>query len=479
MAIQKSTPAVDGVHAFKLPDVGEGLIEAELLTWYVQPGDKVTDGQMICEIETAKAVVELPCPFSGTVKELMAAEGETVEVGAVIITVDDGTGGTGASGAADGGAHGGTDGAAEVTEEREKPLVGYGEKAASTQRRARRRPTPTAPVSAPPPKLSEPAPAGTPGVMAAPAGPAPASGPVGRPLAKPPVRKLAKDLGLDLATVTPTGKGGVVTRDDVRSAAEAPEAPAIEEPAATSAPEATPAPDRTARERRVPIKGVRKHTAAAMVNSAFTAPHVTEFLQVDVTKTMKAVARLRERPDFADVKVSPLLLVAKALLMAIRRHPDVNASWDEENQEIVVKNYVNLGIAAATERGLVVPNVKDADAKTLPELAASLKELTDTARSGKTTPADMSQGTITITNVGVFGVDAGTPIINPGEAAILAFGQIRDMPWVHKGELKIRKVTTLSLSFDHRLVDGELGSKVLRDIGTALEDPELTALAWG
>ena len=477
MAIQKSTPAVDGVNAFKLPDVGEGLIEAELLTWYVQPGDKVTDGQMICEIETAKAVVELPCPFSGTVKELMAAEGETVEVGSVIITVDDGTGGTGASGAS-GSAGDGADGdAAGETEEREKPLVGYGERAASTQRRARRRPTPSAPVSAPPPKSSEPAPAGTPGVMAAPAGPAPASGPVGRPLAKPPVRKLAKDLGVDLAAVTPTGKGGVVTREDVHAAVETFEAP--ETTATPSAPEATTTPDRTARERRVPIKGVRKHTAAAMVNSAFTAPHVTEFLQVDVTKTMKAVARLRERPDFADVKVSPLLLVAKALLMAVRRHPDINASWDEENQEIVVKNYVNLGIAAATERGLVVPNVKDADAKTLPELAASFKELTDTARAGKTSPADMSGGTITITNVGVFGVDAGTPILNPGEAAILAFGQIRDMPWVHKGELKIRKVTTLSISFDHRLVDGELGSKVLRDIGTALEDPELTALAWG
>ena len=473
MAIQKSTPAVDGVHAFKLPDVGEGLVEAELLTWYVQPGDKVSDGQMICEIETAKAVVELPCPFSGTVKELLAAEGETVEVGSVIITVDDGTGGSGASGAAPGGAAEG--GAAKEIEEREKPLVGYGEKAAATQRRARRRPTPSAPVSAPPPRLSEPAPAGTPGVMAAPAGPAPASGPVGRPLAKPPVRKLAKDLGVDLSTVAPTGKDGVITREDVHAAVEALKAPA---PAA-SAPEAAPAPDRSARERRIPIKGVRKHTAAAMVNSAFTAPHVTEFLQVDVTKTMKAVARLRERPDFADVKVSPLLLVAKALLMAIRRHPEVNASWDEANQEIVVKNYVNLGIAAATERGLVVPNVKDADAKTLPELAASLKELTDTARAGKTSPADMSGGTITITNVGVFGVDAGTPILNPGEAAILAFGQIRDMPWVHKGELKIRKVTTLSLSFDHRLVDGELGSKVLRDIGVALEDPELTALAWG
>ncbi len=287
---------------------------------------------------------------------------------------------------------------------------------------------------------------------------------------------MARDLGVDLASVTPTGENGIVTREDVRAAAEAAQAPEAPE-----APEAAPAVtvDRTARERRVPVKGVRKHTAAAMVNSAFTAPHVTEFLQVDVTKTMKAVARLRERPDFADVRVSPLLLVAKALLMAVRRHPEVNASWDEDNQEIVVKNYVNLGIAAATERGLVVPNVKDADAMTLPELAAGLKRLTETARAGKTSPADMSGGTITITNVGVFGVDAGTPIINPGEAAILAFGQIRDMPWVHKGELKVRKVTTLSLSFDHRLVDGELGSKVLRDIGTALEDPELTALAWG
>lgn len=465
MAIQKSTPAVDGVHAFKLPDVGEGLIEAELLTWYVKPGDEVKDGQMICEIETAKAVVELPCPYSGTVKELFAAEGETVEVGTVIITVDDGTGGSGGGTAeADTGAE---------TEEREKPLVGYGEKAASTQRRPRRRPAATAPTPAAPAPRPAPAPA-TP-EPAAPAAPVRSEG---RPLAKPPVRKLAKDLGIDLATVSPTGKDGIITRDDVHAAVEAVRAP-------EAAPEAAPAvetpveTDRSAREQRIPIKGVRKHTAAAMVNSAFTAPHVTEFLQVDVTRTMKAVARLRERPDFADVKVSPLLLVAKALLMAIRRHPGINASWDEENQEIVVKNYVNLGIAAATERGLVVPNIKDAESQTLPELAASLKRLTETARAGKTGPADMSGGTITITNVGVFGVDAGTPIINPGEAAILAFGQIRDMPWVHKGELKIRKVTTLSLSFDHRLVDGELGSKVLRDIGTALEDPELTALAWG
>jgi len=467
MAIQKSAPAVNGVQSFRLPDVGEGLIEAELLTWYVKPGDEIKVNQMICEIETAKAVVELPSPYAGTVRELLAEEGQTVDVGAVIITVDDGTGGS----ASDGGS---AAAAEEDTEEREKPLVGYGEKAASTQRRARRRPAPSAPASPPvPPQPATPAPA----VVAVPAAPAPASGPAGRPLAKPPVRKLAKDLGVDLAAVAPTGDGGIVTRDDVHAAAEAVLAP---ERTGTEPGAAQPvAVDRTARERRIPVKGVRKHTAAAMVGSAFTAPHVTEFLQVDVTKTMKAVARLRARPDFADVRVSPLLLIAKALLMAVRRHPEINATWDGDNQEIVVKNYVNLGIAAATERGLVVPNVKDADAMTLPELAAGLKQLTETARAGKTSPADMSGGTITITNVGVFGVDAGTPILNPGEAAILAFGQIRDMPWVHKGQLKIRKVTTLSLSFDHRLVDGELGSKVLRDIGTALEDPELTALAWG
>ncbi|GHD25416.1 dihydrolipoamide acetyltransferase component of pyruvate dehydrogenase complex [Nocardiopsis kunsanensis] len=469
MAIQKSDPAVDGVHAFKLPDVGEGLVEAELLTWYVAPGDEVTVNQMICEIETAKAAVELPSPHAGTVKELKAQEGETVEVGTVIITIDDGTGSGG--GASDGG----TATAAEPEtpaddgEEKEKPLVGYGEKAAPTQRRARRRPTPSGaaqPTPAPEPARPAPAEPASPNGAAA----------QGRPLAKPPVRKLAKDLGVELASVTPTGADGIITRSDVRSAAE----PATAAPETAAAAQPAPAAgDQSARERRVPVKGVRKHTAAAMVNSAFTAPHVTEFLQIDITGTMNAVKRLRERPDFADVKVSPLLLVAKALLMAVRRHPEVNSSWDEENQEIVLKDYVNLGIAAATDRGLVVPNIKDAHAQALPELAASLKGLTDTAREGRTSPADMSGGTITITNVGVFGVDAGTPIINPGEAAILAFGQIRDMPWVHEGELAVRKVTTLALSFDHRLVDGELGSKVLRDIGTALEDPELTALAWG
>jgi pyruvate dehydrogenase E2 component (dihydrolipoamide acetyltransferase) len=230
-------------------------------------------------------------------------------------------------------------------------------------------------------------------------------------------------------------------------------------------------------EERLPVKGVRKMTAQAMVTSAFTAPHVTEFLQIDMTRTMEAVQRLRALPDFADVKVSPLLLVAKAVLIAARRHPMINSSWDEAAQEIVVKRYVNLGIAAATPRGLVVPNVKNAHALPLPELAAELARLTETARAGRTQPAEMSGGTITITNVGVFGVDTGTPILNPGEAAILAFGQVRDMPWVVDGELAVRKVTTLSLSFDHRIVDGELGSRFLRDVGDMLEDP-LRIIAW-
>jgi pyruvate dehydrogenase E2 component (dihydrolipoamide acetyltransferase) len=218
-------------------------------------------------------------------------------------------------------------------------------------------------------------------------------------------------------------------------------------------------------------------TAQAMVSSAFTAPHVTEWVTVDVTRSMELVERLKSDREFRDVKVSPLLLVAKAMLLAARRNPDINASWDEAAQEIVVKHYVNLGIAAATPRGLVVPNVKDADQMTLRELAEALRSLTATAREGRTQPADMAGGTMTITNVGVFGVDAGTPILNPGESAILCFGAVRDMPWVHEGEIAVRKVTQLALSFDHRLVDGQLGSMFLADVARVLEDPA-TALLW-
>ncbi|MFE0627280.1 dihydrolipoamide acetyltransferase family protein [Streptomyces sp. NPDC058864] len=460
-----------------MPDVGEGLTEAEILKWYVKPGDTVTDGQVVCEVETAKAAVELPIPFDGVVHELRFPEGETVDVGTVIIAVDTGAGDVGEAAAAAAPEPAAAPApAAEPEQKRQPVLVGYGVAVSSTKRRARKTPAVPAQSGAQQAVQGElngraPAPAAAPAPVA-PAGFAPAEV---RPLAKPPVRKLAKDLGVDLAVVTPTGPQGTITREDVQKAAApaaAPAAPAQVPAAAQAVPAPTTTVPAGALETRVPIKGVRKATAAAMVASAFTAPHVTEFVTFDITRTMRLVQELKTDPAFAGLKVSPLLLVAKALLVAIRRNPEINAAWDEANQEIVHKGYVNLGIAAATPRGLIVPNIKDAQAKTLPELASALGELVATAREGKTSPADMQGGTITITNVGVFGVDTGTPILNPGESAILAFGAVKDLPWVHKGKVKPRQVTTLALSFDHRLVDGELGSKFLADVAAVLEYPK-------
>jgi 2-oxoisovalerate dehydrogenase E2 component (dihydrolipoyl transacylase) len=502
---------------FRLPDVGEGLTEADIVAWHVQPGDTVVINQIIVDIETAKAVVELPSPYAGTVSALLVDEGQTVDVGIPIIAID-------VPGAADAEptppGHAAPEGAQQEREKapeakdtptappaRQPVLVGYGVKPGSTSRRPRKKP-PTRPGSYPATPSAPPlggssaggAPSGgpPPGAMAFPSGiklppgiPAPPGVPVqgqpgqsrSRALAKPPVRRLARDLGVDLGGLAGSGPEGSVTRDDVERAAseartrsgEPKEVIGTESHfAADLSQRLTPAP---AAEERIPVRGVRKHTAAAMVASAFTAPHVTEFLQVDVTETMAALRRARELPEFAGVKVSPLLFVAKALLVAARRHPMINSSWDEAAQEIVIKRPVNLGIAVAAERGLLVPNVKGADGLPLAQLAQALDELAATARAGKTTPADLAGGTITITNVGVFGVDAGTPILMPGEAAILAFGQVRDLPWVVAGELAVRKVTTLSLSFDHRIVDGELGSAVLRDVGSMLEDP-IRMLAW-
>lgn len=447
---------------FKMPDVGEGLTEAEILKWYVQPGDTVTDGQVVCEVETAKAAVELPIPYDGVVHELRFPEGTTVDVGQVIISVDIAPGEPSAPPAAPAPAAGapqGPDTAPEQDDEKPKGrqpvLVGYGVAESSTKRRPRKgAPVPEQPTAASQSELN--------GHGGAPAAqPTPADT---RPLAKPPVRKLAKDLGVDLTAVTPTGPDGIITREDIHAAVTEPEPAAVE-------PETPAALPVGARETRIPVKGVRKATAAAMVGSAFTAPHVTEFITLDVTRTMKLVDELKSDPDLAGLRVNPLLLIAKALLVAIKRNPEVNAAWDEANQEIVQKHYVNLGIAAATPRGLIVPNIKDAQELTLPELAAALGELVSTAREGRTTPAAMQGGTVTITNVGVFGVDTGTPILNPGESAILAVGAIKPQPWVHKGKVKPRQVTTLALSFDHRLVDGELGSKVLADVAAVLENP--------
>ena len=477
---------------FKLPDVGEGLTEADIIKWHVHPGDTVTVNQIIVEIETAKAVVELPSPYAGVVADLLVPEGATADVGTPIISVN--VGGPAEPTAprqiseiedlvppppAEGAVEPGIIGSPAPKAERQAVLVGYGVKLGTTSRRTRKTAaTPAAATAAPaapavaPPVATPPVETrakDTPGANGA--EPAATRGPA---LAKPPVRKMARDLGVDLARVTGTGPSGSITREDVELAA-----------AAVS--EAGPVPGKLAiarttaggqpREERIAIRGVRKHTAAAMAASAFTAPHVTEFLQIDITETMAATVRLRTLPEFADVRVSPLLLVARALLVAAARHPMINATWDETAQEIVVKHYVNLGIAASTDRGLVVPNVKDAHALTLPELARALAQLAETARAGKATPADLSGGTLTITNVGIFGVDTGTPILSPGEAAILAFGQVKDAPWVVDGELAVRKVCTLALSFDHRLVDGDLGSAVLRDVGAMLTDP-LRMLAW-
>ena len=436
-------------------------------------------------MRTGRTEVELPSPWDGTVARLLASEGQTVEVGTPIIAVEV-AGGSAVASKADSAersvvpapapASQPPAGASQAQPDRSQPdqsqpyqagrqpvLVGYGVKASATTRRVRK----TARPPAAPAAAAEAA-------DAAQAAPAPAA----RALAKPPVRRLVKDLGINLARLAGTGPDGTITRDDVHRAASGTTARSDQEVeqngARTASLAARPSP---AGEERIPIRGVRKHMAAAMVSRAFTAPHVTEFLQVDVTETMAAVRRVRDLPEYAGVRVSPLLFVARALLIAVRRHPLANSSWDAGAHEIVVKHHVNLGIAVAADRGLLVPNVKNAGELSLPELARSLQDLAETARAGKATPADLAGGTITITNVGVFGVDGGTPILTPGEAAILAFGQVRDAPWVVGGQLAVRSVCTLSLSFDHRVIDGELGSAVLRDVGSMLEDP-VRMLAW-
>lgn len=413
---------------FHLPDPGEGLTDAEIVAWLVAPGDRVEVNQPLVEVESAKSLVELPSPTAGVVAALLAEPGDTVAVGTAIVEIvtDD-------------------EPTAEPSTSPDQPaddasgpvLVGYG----------------TAPVP----------------------GTSPPSTPAVHALAKPPVRKLAKDLGVDLDAVAATGPGGIVTREDLlahvartRGRGDLADQPWLADGVVS--------PD--GRITRVPVRSVRRRTAEAMVASAFTAPHVTVFHTVDVTATMRLVARLRTDPEFADTRVTPMLVAAKALLLAVKRHPEINARWDDAAREIVYQHYVNLGIAASTPRGLVVPNVKDAHRLGLHDLALALADLTTRARAGRTTAADTTDGTITLTNVGVFGIDTGTPILNPGEAAILAFGAVTRRPWVHKDKVRPRHVTQLALSFDHRLVDGELGSRVLADVAAVLADPA-QGLVWG
>ena len=450
------------VSKFYLPDVGEGLTEAEIVTWKVQVGDTVDINQVLVEIETAKSLVELPSPYAGKVQELLVSEGTTIEVGTPIITIaSEGEGQltsptptlaqaamanevfvTDASE---------TVGTKDVAEESPNDnLVGYGVAGHGVTRRRRgHAKAAQANYAAATDSSGSRRPTRSPLADAVPV------------LAKPPIRKLAKDLDVDLSTVAGTGIGGEISRDDViRHAQQASVFRNIVTPD-------TPAE----REERIPVKGVRKAIATAMVESAFKAPHVSIFVDVDATRTMDFVKRLKASPDFAGVKVSPLLVMAKAIIWAVRRNPTVNSSWTDT--EIIVRNYVNLGVAAATPRGLIVPNVKEAQEMSLLELAKALEELTTNARDGRTQPADMQEGTITVTNIGVFGVDTGTPILNPGEVGIVALGAIKQKPWVVEGEIRPAWVTTVGASFDHRVVDGDVASRFLADIASVIEEPAL------
>ncbi|MDP5228221.1 MULTISPECIES: dihydrolipoamide acetyltransferase family protein [Arthrobacter] len=428
------------IKVFKLPDLGEGLTESEVVAWKVSPGQSVELNQIIAEVETAKAVVELPSPFTGTISALHAEPGTVVGVGEPLVSFD---------------IEGADDDAVlasgHAPAKREANLVGYGaivEKDGRPARRARG-PVPASEAAPVVTAVVEDALAVVPDAVQE------------RPRSTPPVRKLAKDLGVDLTQVTGTGQRGLITREDVNASASGTAAESVPVPSAVDG----------VRESRTPIKGVRKHTAAAMVASAFTAPQVSEFLTVDVTESMELLARLKANRAFAGLKLTPLTLVAKAVLIALGNNPTLNTRWDEAAQEIVQFHYVNLGIAAATPRGLTVPNIKDAQGLSLKELAVALAELAENARAAKTTPAELNGGTFTITNIGVFGIDAGTPMLYPGEAGILAVGAVRRQPWEHRGEIALRQVMTLSVSFDHRLVDGEQGSRFLADVGSILSDP--------
>ena len=490
---------------FLLPDPGEGLVEAEVVAWRVTAGQEIDVNDILVEIETAKSLVELPSPYAGTVTSLLVAEGVTVEVGTAIVEIDDGVEGDGGQ---------------------EPPnLVGYGPRETTgTSRRRRRKPAEQDAEAArqalgetyaprePSRRPDDVAPAGQ--VTAAPVGdplPDAGSAPAESTLvlasdpqsarAKPPVRKYARGLGVDLGKVAGTGPEGTITRGDVEAAwifarSRAADATSRQEPAqgrvvndaasfqAPGGPQshgfgASREPEGRG-ERRVPIKGVRKVTAEAMVRSVNTHVHVTEWLTVDVTGTMEFVETLKTRREFTGLRVSPLLIHAKAVCLALGRNPDLNTSWDEERREIVYHGDVNLGIAAATPRGLMVPNIKAAQHLSLLELCQAINQLVTVSRDGKLQPPDYAGGTFTITNVGVFGVDAGTPIINGDESAILCMGAIQRRPWVvgtgADERVVPRWVTTLAVSFDHRVIDGEQGSRFLHDVAEILAEPALALL---
>lgn len=414
------------VREFALPDLGEGLTEGEILAWRVDVGDRIRLNAPLVEVETAKAAVEIPSPFTGRVCEILAEPGAVVDVGQLIVRIDDEAEGR------------------DSTRDREPLLVGYG--VAGEHRGARRR-RPDGRRRAPVASSDDPA--------ALPQARNP------HPRTKPPLRKLARDRNIDLSRIDGSGPGGIITRDDIL---------ALCEPATPAPSQNTDAGIRT--DTRTPVRGIRGATARAMTASA-AVPQVTVFHTVDVTAAVDLLAQLRALPEFAAVTLSPLLLVARALLGTCRAYPGINACWEDGGDAAVhvVRGEVHLGIAADTERGLIVPNIKNADRLSLVDLAAALQELTRAARAGTYTPKDVTGGTITITNIGAFGVDVGAPLLNPGEGAILCAGTVCDRPWAHHGELAVRKVVPLALTVDHRIIDGALAARALADVGARLAAP--------
>ena len=446
------------MHEFKLPDPGEGLLEADIVSWKVAVGDTVAVNDILLEIETAKSLVELPSPYAGVVAEILVGEGQTVEVGTPIIRIGD---------TADEASTSSTSAPVEPVATPEAMLVGYGAKAGSVTRRARRgAPDPAVSTSSTSPsvqavgtgatsRVAEPAVPSATAPSSTSGGSGPAGGPAEPPRAKPPVRRVARDLGVDLSTVAPTGPGGTITADDVVAAAN------------------------NSGDKRIPLRGVRREMFRTMTAS-LAVPQATAFVEVDVTATVELIETLKRRRDFTGLRISPLVVFAKAACLAIERIPEINSSYDAERDEIVLHNDVNLGIAAATPRGLLVPNIKAANRLNLLDLTRAINELVPLARQGKVPPEAMANGTFSITNVGVFGVDGGTPIMNYGEPAIMCLGTTPRKPRVvGTGEherIVPRSAPTVSLTFDHRLVDGEMGSKFLADVSTIMSDPALALL---
>lgn len=427
---------------FTLPDVGEGLTEADLVNWLVNVGDTVAVNQVVAEIETAKSLVEIPSPWAGVVTDLFVEVGDTVNVGDNFFAIQV------------------TAGATDDEAAPQAPLVGSGPKADTPGRRRRRgRPAKDAPAEVETPV--EPEPVTEPATEPAPE-PVQKSDLFEKVLAKPPVRKLAKDHGLDLSTITPTGQHGEVTRSDVRAVLAGTDTAEQTTPAATS----TAATSET-----IKVTGVRKATAKAVTESYTTAPHISVYRQIDATRTMEYIQRLKQHPRFENVRISPLLVLAMAVTQAAINTPQANANWHGDSYTL--HHHVNLGIAAATPRGLLVPNIKNAHELNQLQMAQGIQELTQRARDGKTQPAELSGGTITITNIGVLGLDTGTPILNPGESGIIAFGAIKQQPWVVDGKIEPRWVTTLGGSFDHRIVDGVEAGAFLADVAAILEEPAL------